>query len=228
MPVPPPLAAPTQPPASTPASTPAPIVVPEPRVPVVAATRTLVPRVGLVVGLVYVAVAQCVEAAAFVVWSVRDRDTAQPLIDASVTIVRVAVPVALVAVASLLTWTFLVVRTARRSGLTSATPLLASICWLVPIVNLFVPWRQLQAVSRHVRAAAPVSEWWVFSLAGVVANRVVGALVEGAVDDLGSTLARVAVVSSISALCFVVAVVAGVRSVTAIHRASRSRAERHR
>jgi hypothetical protein len=180
------------------------------------------------VGLVYVALAQCVEAAAFVVWSVRDRDTAQPLIDASVTIVRVAVPLAVVAVVSLLTWTFLVVRNARRSGLTSATPLLASICWLVPIVNLVVPWRQLQAVSRHVRAAAPVGVWWLFSLAGVVANRVVGALVEGVVDDLGSTLARVAVVSSISALCFVVAGVAGVRSVAAIHRASRSRAQRHR
>jgi hypothetical protein len=106
--------------------------------------------------------------------------------------------------------------------------MLASLSWLVPVVNLFVPWRQLQAVSRHVKASAPVGVWWLFSLAGVVANRVVVALVEGPTDDLGSTLARVAVVSSISALCFVVAGVAGLRSVAAIQSCSRSRAERHR
>jgi hypothetical protein len=193
---------------------------------VVGLTGTLIPRVGVMVGLVYVAVTQTVDAAAFVVWRLRDLSTAQPVIDASDTITRVAVPVGVVALLSLLLWTFLVVRNARRLGLRSAAPVVAAICWLVPIVNLFVPWRQLRAVSRHVRTAAPVGVWWLFSLAGVVANRVEAALVETPGDDVTITLTRVAAVSSVAGLCFVIAGVAGVRSIMVIHRGSRERAAR--
>lgn len=192
----------------------------------VAVTGTLIPRLGLMIGLAYVAVNQTVDAAAFVVWRQRDLATARPVIDASDTISRAVIPVGAVGLVSLLLWTYLVVRNARRLGLRSATPVVATICWLVPIVNLFVPWRQLRAVSRHLRAAAPVGVWWLFSLAGVVANRVEDALVENPADDVTTTLTRLAVASTAAALCFVVAGVAGVRSTMAIHRASRARAAR--
>jgi hypothetical protein len=194
--------------------------------PVVGLTGTLIPRIGLLIGLVYGAVAQSVEAAAFVVWRLRDQATAQSLIDADDTISGAAVPVAVVTLVSLLVWTFLVVRNARRLGLRSATPLVAALCWLVPIINLFVPWRQLRTVSRHVRAAAPVGVWWLFALTGAIANRMVRRLVANPGDDLFSTLTQLAVVSSAAAVCVVIASIAAIRSISAIHRASRERAER--
>jgi hypothetical protein len=71
-----------------------------------------------------------------------------------------------------------------------------------------------------------VGVWWSFTLAGMAANRIVRHLVAHPGEDLPTALTRFAAVSSAAALCVALASFAGIRSISAIHRASRVRAER--